>query len=303
MRVLSFQSHVCHGHVGHQASLLPLMLHKFNVDPVHTTLLACHSGYAYHPGWRLSTEVLNDIWNGLKANGFTKEYTHLLIGYVGNEDCLNRIADIAAELHKTNPSLMFVLDPVMGDDGDLYVPRALVNIYRDRLCQIADLIVPNQFEAKLLTESKITTVESAFEVAAKIHSLGPKTVVITSCSVADEVDLYLIASDKTDGNDTQFFIRFPLVEGYFTGTGDMMSALCLIWITKYRTQGLNSIEVLAKACESSVSTTHNILMQTKKEITLRNSNFECEARFWELALTECHEFIISPKITYKRHFK
>ena len=37
-------------------------------------------------------------------------------------------------------------DPVMGDQGKLYVPAELVPLFRDTLVPLADLVVPNQFE-------------------------------------------------------------------------------------------------------------------------------------------------------------
>lgn len=42
---------------------------------------------------------------------------------------------------------LVVLDPVMGDDGRLYVPEDEVPAYRS-LLRHADLILPNQFEAE-----------------------------------------------------------------------------------------------------------------------------------------------------------
>lgn len=40
-----------------------------------------------------------------------------------------------------------VLDPVMGDDGRLYVSEDVIPVYQN-LLHDADLILPNQFEAE-----------------------------------------------------------------------------------------------------------------------------------------------------------
>lgn len=37
-------------------------------------------------------------------------------------------------------------DPVMGDNGKLYVPETLEEIYRKEIISLADIILPNQFE-------------------------------------------------------------------------------------------------------------------------------------------------------------
>ncbi len=48
-----------------------------------------------------------------------------------------------------NPSYstLVVLDPVMGDQGRLYVNEDVVPVYRN-LLRDADLILPNQFEVE-----------------------------------------------------------------------------------------------------------------------------------------------------------
>ena len=39
-------------------------------------------------------------------------------------------------------------DPVLGDHGKLYVPEALVDIYRKEVMPLATLLTPNQFECE-----------------------------------------------------------------------------------------------------------------------------------------------------------
>lgn len=46
---------------------------------------------------------------------------------------------------------LVVLDPVMGDQGRLYVNEDVVPMYKKTI-QHADLILPNQFEAEYETE-------------------------------------------------------------------------------------------------------------------------------------------------------
>jgi pyridoxine kinase len=41
-----------------------------------------------------------------------------------------------------------VLDPVMGDDGHMYVPKEVVPVYQQEMVALADAITPNQFEAE-----------------------------------------------------------------------------------------------------------------------------------------------------------
>jgi len=36
----------------------------------------------------------------------------------------------------------------MGDQGELYVPEVFVELYRDHMLQLADVVTPNQTEAE-----------------------------------------------------------------------------------------------------------------------------------------------------------
>ena len=52
-------------------------------------------------------------------------------------------------------------DPVLGDNGKLYVPPDLVPIYRDEVVPLATILTPNQFEAETLTGIQIASDEDA----------------------------------------------------------------------------------------------------------------------------------------------
>lgn len=41
-----------------------------------------------------------------------------------------------------------VCDPVMGDNGKMYVCKELLPVYREHIVPLADIITPNQFEAE-----------------------------------------------------------------------------------------------------------------------------------------------------------
>ena len=69
-------------------------------------------------------------------------------GYVGSKSFLKEVIQVVKELRETNPNIIFVCDPVMGDHGKFYVPEELMSIYRDELLPLANMITPNQFEAE-----------------------------------------------------------------------------------------------------------------------------------------------------------
>jgi pyridoxine kinase len=80
----------------------------------------------------------------------------MLSGYVPGAPALEAVGQIAQELKrkaKSKPgSFFWVLDPVMGDNGKLYVAPDVVPVYKS-LVHHADLVLPNQFEAECVSAS------------------------------------------------------------------------------------------------------------------------------------------------------
>lgn len=72
-----------------------------------------------------------------------------------------------------------VCDPVMGDEGKLYLPPDMVPLFRTALLPLANVLTPNCFEAELLTGLTITDDVSAVAACNALHERGPHTVVCT----------------------------------------------------------------------------------------------------------------------------
>ena len=98
---------------------------------------------------------------------------------MGSKSVLESVGRIVREAKKKQPECVFVCDPVMGDNGKAYLPPDLVQIYRKDVLPIVDILLPNHFEAELLTEMAIDDIASAAQACAKIQAIGPKTVVDT----------------------------------------------------------------------------------------------------------------------------
>jgi pyridoxine kinase len=83
-------------------------------------------------------------------------------------------------MRAANPDLVYFCDPVMGDNGKLYVPESLVDIYREQVLPVATVVTPNQFECELLTGIKIECEADARRACMALHSKGPDSVILTS---------------------------------------------------------------------------------------------------------------------------
>lgn len=288
-RVLSIQSHTVQGYVGNKSAVFPLQLLGFDVDPINSVQFSNHTGYPSFKGQVLNGQQLWDLIEGLEANDLLF-YTHLLTGYIGSVSFLNTILEVVSKLRTINPKLTYVCDPVMGDDGKLYVPPELVAVYRDKVVPVASVLTPNQFEAEQLTGLRIVTEKEGREACNILHAAGPTKVVITSINI--DGNLLLIGShQKGEGQSPeQFRIAIPKIPAYFTGTGDLMTALLLGWSNKYP-------DNLDSAAELAVSSLQALLQRTLSDY--KTVGYDCQSSSLEIRLIQSQDDIRHPQVKYK----
>lgn len=100
-----------HGYVGNKSATFPLQLLGFDVDPLNSVQLSCHTGYKSFKGQILSGDELAAIIAGLKENALLP-YSHVLTGYVSSPTFLRTIADVVRAVREVNPAAQYVCDPV-----------------------------------------------------------------------------------------------------------------------------------------------------------------------------------------------
>ncbi|XP_020210391.1 pyridoxal kinase isoform X2 [Cajanus cajan] len=288
-RVLSIQSHTVQGYVGNKSAVFPLQLLGYDVDPINSVQFSNHTGYPTFKGQVLNGQQLWDLIEGLEGNDLLF-YTHLLTGYIGSESFLNAVLQVVSKLRSKNPELTYVCDPVMGDEGKLYVPQELVSVYREKVVPVASMLTPNQFEAELLTGFKIQSEGHGREACRFLHAAGPSKVIITSINI--DGNLLLIGShQKVKGEPPrQFKILIPKIPAYFTGTGDLMTALLLGWSNKYP----DNLEI---AAELAVSSLQAVLHRTLSDY--ENVGHDFESTSLEIRLIQSQDDIRSPQVKLK----
>ncbi|VDK34472.1 unnamed protein product [Taenia asiatica] len=322
-RVLSVQSHVVHGYVGNKSAVFPLQLHNYEVDNINSVQLSCHTQYIHCSGQVLTRKHLDSIYDSLRQNG-SANYDALLTGYVGDSDFLIQLAEIAVETKSDNPYCRFYCDPVIGDNGHIYVPEELIPIYREKILPVADILLPNQFEAELLTGCKITDEDSAFHCIDLLHSThGIPTIILSSTELffEDEQGLKQLATyisyrpdlaelrkcgkfsgdlgqkGKTFSMNGSFFSQrvralFPKLEATFFGTGDLFSSLTLIYFEKN-----NGNLDMAKVLYKIQCTMHAVLKRTLEYAENLNSdptNMLQKSDRYELRLIQSAKDILNP---------
>lgn len=102
--------------------------------------------------------------------------------------------------YATSVILLSVCDPVLGDNGKLYVPKSLIPIYRNEIIPLSDVCTPNEFEAELLSGVKIQTDADAWEALQWFHDKGVKTAVLSSSTLGGAGHLTGFLSQK-NGNE------------------------------------------------------------------------------------------------------
>lgn len=85
----------------------------------------------------------------------------------------------------------------MGDNGKMYVPKDLLPIYQKSIVPLADILTPNQYEAELLTGTKINCIEDALRAIDILHDYGCQTIVLSSTDLGNTEYLLALASTKT----------------------------------------------------------------------------------------------------------
>ncbi|KOX67899.1 Pyridoxal kinase [Melipona quadrifasciata] len=282
-RILSIQSHVVSGYVGNKSAVFPLQLLGFEVDAINSVQLSNHTGYKVFKGQVLNDKDLEELISGLVENNLNN-YTHLITGYVGSASFLKKITEVIRTLKQKNPSLIYVCDPVMGDNGKMYVPEALKEIYRKEIVPLADIVVPNQFELELLSNAKINTMSELQNALKELHKIGPQTVAVSSTEINDK----LTAIVSTSKDNKLIKIDIPKIPANFTGSGDLFAALFLAHT--YLQDNMKT------AIEKTINSLYSVLLKTheySKACQDKESQF---ARRIELRLIQNKNCIENPEI-------
>uniref|UniRef100_A0A0N5AZ81 Pyridoxal kinase n=1 Tax=Syphacia muris TaxID=451379 RepID=A0A0N5AZ81_9BILA len=284
-RILSIQSHVVYGYVGNKSGVFPLQLHGYEVDPLNTVQLSNHKGYKYAPGEKLTDESFLELIDGLKSNKLLS-YSHILTGYCGTTSVLQRIVGLVQEMKQNNPNLVYICDPVLGDNGEYYTPKEMMQVYRDQLVKLADVITPNVFELSQLTGVDIKTEDDCFSAIEKVHSWGVKSIVVTSGLDNQNKKFCYCSLKKSCGKSLRYRFHIPIVPGDYVGTGDLFASLLLIWMDK-----LNGN--LKSAVTKVISSIQGVLRRTNE---LCIGDLERGFADVELRIVQCRPELLVPTI-------
>ncbi|MFV0367049.1 MAG: pyridoxal kinase [Hyphomicrobiaceae bacterium] len=219
-RILAISSYVASGHVGLAAIVPVLQAFGHEVIAVPTVVLSCHNGHSHVRGVAMEAGDIAGILSALRANGTLESVDAVITGYMPNAEVTELVAEELERLATMLPEMLYLCDPVLGDDPDgLYVVEDVARTIRDRLLPIADIVTPNRFELTWLTG---VAVENANDADLAADSIGVELVVVTSVPAESG----MIANVSSDSNEALMFATSRLA-AVPHGTGDVLAALVL----------------------------------------------------------------------------
>ena len=223
-RILTIQDISCVGKCSLTVALPIISAMGIETAVMPTAVLSTHTafkGFTFRDLTDDMTQIANH-WNEQKI-GFDAIYT----GYLGSFEQIDIVSNLFKQF-KTENNLIIV-DPVMGDNGKLY--PGFDNAFAKRmakLCENADIIVPNLTEASFMLGIPYLangyTHEYIEDLLIKLTNLGAKKAVLTGVSFKHgELGVY-----GYDSATKEFFSYYrEQLPFSFHGTGDVFaSTLC-----------------------------------------------------------------------------
>ena len=262
--ILAIQSAVMIGAVGNDAAM-PVYTHfRHKAARLDTVRLAAHPGFGR--GFTDITEakvlaaLLTDFAN-LQKDAMPKAAPKAVqTGYFGAADQIFPVADFIASSQKKD-DIFYLLDPVLGDAGKLYVDQNIADAMQQKLLPLADMITPNAFELGLLVHQPIHSLADAEEAGQKILGQLPRlrAVFATGIDASLPAGEGRIADILITRDASVPFVHKSKAHG-ISGSGDVLSAMILAGY-------LNSGD-LTKACQSASNIVNQMIRKTATPLGL-----------------------------------
>ena len=218
-KILTIQDISCYGQCSITVALPILSAWGYETAILPSAILSTHtSGFQGFTVHDLSNEIPKILNHWKKEN---IRYDVLYAGYLGAVEHIDLVIQIKNELLVNNS--IFVLDPVMGDNGKLY--PAFNDDYVKaiaRLIKEADIILPNITEASLLTGLPYKEKYDVDYIKALLDGLkkiGAKKIVLTGVSYEEGMTGVVV----DDENGYQYFSHPKIAKSYH-GTGDVFAS-------------------------------------------------------------------------------
>jgi pyridoxine kinase len=164
---LILSSYVAASRVGGMAQALALA--ALGIEPVvaPTVLFGRHPGRGAPGGGAVSDEMFEGVLAGIEADGVLSRADVLITGYFASPGQVMAAASVI-DAARAAGAAKIIVDPVMGDDGRLYVSEAVAQAIAQELAPRADVLAPNAWELERLCGVEIADPPAAVEAARRL---------------------------------------------------------------------------------------------------------------------------------------
>ena len=256
-RILAIQSAVLVGAVGNDAAI-PVYTHfRQKAARLDTVRLAAHPGFQVGfiditPANSLAT-LLEDF----------ARLPHITLpeavqtGYFGAADQIAPVASFLGQCQKQGGGF-YLLDPVLGDAGKLYVDPAIAVAMQEQLLPLADILTPNAFELGWLSGRPIAGLADAELAAGEIlEKFGQrlKGVFATGINAGEGKIADMLVTSR--GVET---FTHPRKSNGVSGSGDVLSALVISFFLRSTN--------LEDACQNASQLIREMIAETTSPLGL-----------------------------------
>lgn len=256
MAVLTIQSHVVAGHVGNSAAVFCLQRSGVEAWGLDTLQFSNHTAAKGWTGDVFSAEHLAKLIDGLAVCSGLENCDGVLSGYLGAKAAGEVVLNAVERVRNANPNAFYCCDPVMGDNGTLYVAKDIPDFMRNRAVPAADFITPNRFELGWLANQSVNSESDAIAAARRLIGNGRlKAVVVTGLPVG--ADGYAALAIESDSVWRVVTPKLSFDASVCCGAGDMTAALLVANFVKTSrlpesmAKAVSSVWGLIKAAEQT----------------------------------------------------
>ncbi len=271
-KILSVQDISCLGQCSNTVMLPLLSAAGLETVVLPTALLSTHTGGFRGFTFLDLTEEMEKILAHFCA--LSVRFDYLCTGYFGSREQIQLLKRACEEV--LVPGALRFIDPVMGDNGQLYsiYDETYVSAMRS-LCRDADYITPNLTEACLLAGVPYTGERydraRAGSLLAALHALGAKNILLTGVRFDDAT----IGVVGMDAKGATFTASAPFVDRHFHGTGDVLAGALF--------GNLARGVPFARAAHRAVTFVSHCIADTVPVMDKHWYGLRFEGRLWEIA--------------------
>ena len=254
-QILSIQSTVTLGFVGNSVAGPVITCLGHQPLLVNSVALAAHPGHGLTAGGVTPDDTFDAILGALPQLNSLSHIGTVITGYLGAPSQVKSITQLIINWAVERSNGYYILDPVLGDNGRIYVDNKLVTAIRDNLLPLASFITPNQFELGLLAEQPVFDIPSS-DIAAK-HLLNKYQNLISVVATGINHNDGVVQDRLVSRSDIVELIYKKRPVG-IAGGGDLLTTIFASWLAAGQSYE-DSFIAASKQAHAIIDLSHNNL--------------------------------------------